>query len=110
MTLPKQTCPRCGSSSIETTTMGFLASDFDLNRASCYAPGCGWRGRGWETIAIGEHGNPDLPDVIRVTNPVEWQPGQTIRIGETERPEWLVIVARVDRDGRLWRVRREVPA
>ncbi len=46
-------CPRCASTSVETTTVGYYG--LDMNKATCRGPGCGWVGRAHEmaTTAAG---------------------------------------------------------
>lgn len=39
-------CPRCASTSVETTTVGYYG--LDMNRATCRGTGCGWVGRAHE--------------------------------------------------------------
>lgn len=39
-------CPRCASTSVETTTVGYYG--LDMNRATCRGPGCAWVGRAHE--------------------------------------------------------------
>ena len=39
-------CPRCASTGVETTVVGYYG--LDMNKATCRGPGCGWVGRAHE--------------------------------------------------------------